>query len=323
MEFAFNTLGQHLKTSSMMMEMPKKIAVGWSGGVDSTALLLALRECGHDVYAWHIDHAWHKHSADDAEQLRYKAEQWDIPFATYRLEKSYTNNREAQARRGRYQAFQRLAQKTKIKSIALGHHADDQAETVCMRMLQGAGVKGCRGMRALSYQGDLRIYRPLLHIGKKELSAVLEKAGVSCLEDKSNHDISLWRNHIRLNFFPALKVAGVSPRSFFERWQAQAVRLSAMIEEDLEAIHFTHRANMCSLNWNAWQELSQPVRAAALQCMAGLALGEGVVFGRRHIELIDFWQQKGGRGGLDLSGCRLEKRCGCLHLEAKKASSCT
>jgi len=310
-----------LKTSSLRQNLPPSIAVGWSGGVDSTALLLVLHNAGLQVQAWHIDHAWHKKSSDDALCLSKLAEAWNIPFLSRRLAETPASNREAHARQGRYQAFQSMAEETGVCAIALGHHADDQAETVCMRMLQGAGVMGCRGISSKSCRNGLDIYRPLLHVRRASLESALHKQGVECLHDVSNNDLSLWRNRIRLELFPSMLLLGVDPYVLFMRWQKQAVTLANMIDIGADNISLNTTASACSILWYDWQNLSQAVRAQVLQRMAASVLGEGVVFGRRHIELIEFWQKKGGRGGLDLSACRLSRQGGCLHLESRKAIS--
>jgi len=302
--------------------LPPSIAVGWSGGPDSTALLLMLHGAGFQVQAWHVDHAWHKQSHHDALQLSRLAGTWGIPFLSQRLGQAPLSNREAHARQGRYQAFQSMAKETGVFAIALGHHADDQAETVCMRMLQGAGVMGCRGIGAHSCRHDLDIYRPLLHVRREVLKAAVEEAGIVCLDDASNVDISLWRNRIRLKLFPAMASQGVNPYALFMRWQKQAVDLAAVVSGEADRLDLHVTALACSVLWYDWQNLSQAVRAEVLQRMASSVLGEGVVLGRRHIELIEFWQKKGGRGGLDLSACRLSHRGGCLHLESRKASCC-
>jgi len=291
--------------------------------VDSTALLLALHQAGFQVQAWHVDHAWHQQSQYDALQLSRLAEAWNIPFLSQRLTETPTSNREAHARQGRYQAFCAMAKETNVESIALGHHADDQAETVCMRMLQGAGVMGCRGISSQSHRDALEIYRPLLHVRRQSLRVALEQADISWLDDASNDDVSLWRNRIRLELFPAIVSMGMDPYALFMRWQRQAVALAKVVNHEADCIDLHMRGLACSVLWYDWQNLSQAVRAEILQRMAACVLGKGAVFGRRHIELIEFWQKKGGRGGLDLSACRLSHRGGYLHLESRKATSCT
>ncbi|MDQ6953870.1 MAG: tRNA lysidine(34) synthetase TilS [Mariprofundaceae bacterium] len=297
------------------------MAIGWSGGIDSTALLLALHNMGFQLHAWHVDHAWHDASYHEANQLALLAKSWGIPFTSRRLAKAPASNREARARQGRYQAFQEMAEATNITVLALGHHADDQAETVCMRMLQGSGIMGCRGIGLKSERGSLCIYRPFLHVPRLTLKQALQAAKIKWLEDASNHDLSLWRNRIRLRLFPEISANTYDPSDLFLRWQKQAVLLSATINREADTIQLHKTTSGCFISWYAWQNLSQAARAQVLQRMAPTVLGAGRVFGRRHIELIEFWQKRGGHGGLDLSSCRLSHLSEHLHLEWSKASS--
>jgi len=310
-----------LRTSDILADLPQTLAVGWSGGIDSTALLLSLKAEGYDVQAWHVDHAWHAASAQDAQQLAQWALDWGIALHIKRLPEPSGVNREAAARQGRYRAFQQLAQELGVHTVALAHHADDQAETVCMRMLQGSGVMGVRGMAAQSEYGSLQVYRPFLHVRRASLKQLLEDASVAWLDDSSNEDMSLWRNRIRRQLFPCMVDAGYEPFEIFMRWQKQALKVAALIKEEINQITLMDGDKHCSVEQHVWLSLSKAARAEVLQRMASSALGKGVVLGRRHIELIETWQQKSGRGGVDLSSCRLSLKRGYLHLEASKATS--
>ena len=309
--------------------LPEDVAVGWSGGADSTALLLALKAAGYRVRAWHVDHGWRDSSAAEARALAGQAEAWGIPFSFARPAVAAGSNREAAARQARYAQFQRWAEEQGIGVLCLAHQRDDQAETVCMRLLQGAGPGGCRGMRVERHMGRLRIVRPFLHLSGKELREGLRQAGVAWLEDPSNRDVRLWRNRIRHHLFPAMEKAGVQPDELFLRWQAAAERLTAQL--DAEADMVIGEADMklsgnaetatkdISLPWKAWQECVPAVRARLLQKMMARLLGESVTPGRRHILLVEQWTNHRGRGGLDLSRCRLQRRRKRLHLQAVQA----
>jgi len=303
------------------------VAVAWSGGIDSTALLLALRTLGMQVQAWHIDHAWHAGSASDAKWLAALAARWDIDFKSIRLESAPLSNREAHARAGRYGAFQHLSDQTGVQMLVLAHHADDQAETVCMRMLQGAGVMGCRGMAGDVHRHGLHICRPLLHIRRNNLKQALQDKDVPWLHDVSNDDVGLWRNLIRKQLFPSMQKAGTEPFDLFIRWQQQATNIASEIGRSLDGMAIEYDKHGCSLSWADWSELSQSLRVEMLQRMAVMVLGEGKVLGRRHLELIDVWRENvmngEGRGGLDLSGCHLACVAGRLHLQTSRAISRT
>jgi len=300
--------------------LPRTVAVGWSGGVDSTALLLALHTLGHAVRAWHIDHAWHEHSGKHAERLRRQAAVWGIPFFSARVQMAPCGNREAEARRVRMNQFETWGQEQEVKTLCLAHHLEDQAETVCLRMLQGAGVAGCRGMAGMRGQGSLRLMRPLLHVHKCELVSVLRAAGVSWLSDPSNTDLSLLRNRIRHRLFPAISRAGCDPVLLFLRWQQQAVQVYAALAALADGMVLCKRSGGVSVSWDEWCAQPPVVRAIVLQRMATALMGAGVVLGRRHIHCIERWREGGARGGLDLSRCRISRQHGRLNLLLRRVS---
>ena len=295
------------------------VAVGWSGGADSTALLLALKATGTDVRAWHVDHAWHPESAAECRYLAGLARQWGIPFFAARLDLPAGRNREGEARRGRYQQFAGWSEAQRIGRLFLGHHRNDQAETVFLRMLQGAGVAGCRGMPGCRRQGHLTIERPLLDIDRQRIETALREAGVDWLEDASNSDLSLLRNHIRHRVFPSMRAAGTDPVDLFCRWSQQANRIAAELEKATKTTPVDTLGDRVRVGWNDWLNSAPAVRARLLQQMTSQLFGEGTTPGRRHIELAETWTRHGGHGGLDLSGCRLERVRGNLHLRRSDA----
>ncbi|WP_232726491.1 tRNA lysidine(34) synthetase TilS [Mariprofundus ferrinatatus] len=302
-------------------ELPHEIAVGWSGGADSTALLLALKEAGHAVSAWHVDHGWRESSRQECEMLAERANSWGIAFYSSRLDAADESNREAVARRGRFDRFLSWSRELGISTLCLAHQLDDQAETVCMRLLQGAGAGGCRGMRRERNYYGLRVVRPLLHVPGIELRTVLREAGVEWFEDPSNEDLSIWRNRIRQRLFPQIAESGIKPDQLFMRWQRQAERLAIQLDKGADAVlnggssgMDVRRGREVILPWRQWSDCLPAVRARVLQRMMSSLLGEGVTPGRRHIVMVEQWTLRDGRGGLDLSGCRLQRRQGGLHL---------
>jgi len=301
---------------ALKLSLPHKLAVAWSGGADSTALLMMLHLAGFEVEAWHVDHAWHAASSEVAEQLKLQAAAWHIPFECRRLAAPGTANREAIARAGRYQALQDIARDRGLFDLALAQHQGDQAETVCMRLLQGAGVSGCRGIARQRQHDGLMLYRPLLQMPKSELVDFLKSSNIGWVEDASNRDQRLKRNRVRLSLFPAMLNGGFDPVMLFCRWGEQALKLSEEITLHLEALNFESQSGHCSVCWETWRKQPQAVRAAALQLMASSAMGEGVVLGRRHIELVEVWIHKSARGSVDLSRCTLSREGRGLHLRS-------
>jgi len=295
-------------------DLPHRLAVGFSGGADSTALLLALAQRGHQVVAWHVDHGWSRASTDVADSLERKCEAWGIEFHRVRLSVPSGKNREAEARKGRFAQFSTWASCQNINTLCLAHHRNDQAETVCMRLLQGAGVCGCGGMRRVRESNRLRVVRPLLHVARDEIVEVLRDAGLNWYEDISNNDTTLLRNRIRKRLFPAMQTAGIEPVHLFLRWQAQAVKLQQDLNKIADVVDIKKKNEDAVVHWKAWHDCSVPVRAVILQRMNAQLFGAGAVLGRRHIELAEAWRRHGGRAGIDLSRCRLFRDRETLHL---------
>ncbi|MFQ5344692.1 MAG: tRNA lysidine(34) synthetase TilS [Mariprofundus sp.] len=313
--------------------LPDTLAVGWSGGADSTALLLALKACGHRVHAWHVDHGWRHSSATEAAQLAEKAAEWGIPFVCVRMPGQDAeaidsspllskHHSEDTARQGRYAQFQRLSKESGLTTLCLAHHRDDQAETVCMRLLQGAGPGGCQGIWRERQMDRLRIVRPLLHLSGLELRQALILAGIDWFDDPSNTDTKIWRNRIRHRLFPAMEKSGAVPDELFLRWQQQACRITASLDRVTDRVMAnasrTEQNNIC-LPWQMWKEISPAVRARLLQKLVAQMLGPGATPGRRHITLVESWTSRNGRGGLDLSRCRLYRKLDRLHLQPTTA----
>ncbi len=165
-----------------------------SGGADSLALLLLAVARHHDVTAVHVDHGLRDRSDAEAEVVRSAAERFGASFRSVRVVVGEGPNLEARARAARYQALPGGA--------CTGHTADDQAETVLLQMVRGAGLEGIAAMRA-----DER--RPILRLRRTETRALCAAAGLVPVEDPSNDDPRFRRNRVRHEVIPLLDdVAG-------------------------------------------------------------------------------------------------------------------
>ena len=188
----------------------KKLLVALSGGADSVALLALLRAWGGcKLAAAHFDHMIRgAESAWDVDFCRALCAEWNIEFFHERADVPAEavkrgEGTETVAREMRYSFLRRAKVSAQADYIALAHHMDDQAETVLMHLLRGAGVSGMAGMRTFS--GDL--FRPLLGVRKRELVEYLEKNGISWHEDATNAAACTPRNSLRLEGIPALERA--------------------------------------------------------------------------------------------------------------------
>ncbi len=185
------------------------VLVGVSGGADSVALLgalLALQpRLSLTLHVLHVHHGLRPEADSEAAFVEDLGLRWGVPVMVERVHvvAEPGESLEARARRQRYAAFAKWARALGASRVALGHTADDQAETVLMRLLEGAGPRGLAGIRPL--RGPY--IRPLIEIRRREIEAELEGAGVTWVEDPSNRDPKFLRNRIRHDLLPFLAAA--------------------------------------------------------------------------------------------------------------------
>jgi tRNA(Ile)-lysidine synthase len=188
------------------------ILVAVSGGADSVALLTVLHGLvplwGFRLTAAHLDHGLR--GADglrDREFVEALAQELGYPCITDTGSLEPTGNLEARARSARYRFLEQAASSAACDRIAVGHTQNDQAETVLLRLLRGAGTRGLGGMAPR--RG--RIIRPLLDTTREEILAFLHERGLRWVEDRSNRDDRFTRNRVRHHLLPAL-AAHAGPR---------------------------------------------------------------------------------------------------------------
>jgi tRNA(Ile)-lysidine synthase len=187
-----------------MLTGGETVLVAVSGGADSVALLHLLLtlapELSLSLHVLHVDHGLRSDSDRDAAFVCGLAARLGVPADVARVTVPHGGSLEAAARAERYAALDAHARRLGARRIALGHTADDQAETVLMRMLGGAGVRGLAGMPAV--RG--RVIRPLIETRRADLVALLQAAGLPWIEDPSNRDPRFLRNRIRHELLPLL-----------------------------------------------------------------------------------------------------------------------
>lgn len=185
-----------------------RILVAFSGGPDSTALLSGLRTWASSrnvgVAAAHLDHGADAGSAARACQARALARRLEVPWISERCSipelRQDGESPEEAARRVRYGFLERARRETGSRWIATAHHADDQAETVLLRLLQGSGLDGLAGIRPV--RGA--VVRPLLELPRRDLMAPVAAAGWTPVDDPTNRDLDLGRNRVRHGLLPHL-----------------------------------------------------------------------------------------------------------------------
>ncbi|OOG45741.1 tRNA lysidine(34) synthetase TilS [Rhodanobacter sp. C01] len=198
---------QHL-LSALATAPATELCVAFSGGPDSTALLHALTQLpvarARGLRALHVDHGLHADSAAWAEHCRRFCATLGLPceVLSVQVHANKGDGLEAAARRARYDAL--ATHLHEGEWLLLGHHRDDQVETVLLKLLRGAGPDGLGGMRALRPFGPGQLWRPLLGLSRRQLRDYVEAYELDCIDDPSNADTRLARNHLRHEILPQL-----------------------------------------------------------------------------------------------------------------------
>jgi tRNA(Ile)-lysidine synthase len=195
------------------------LLVAFSGGADSVALSLALLEISEegqfplDIHLAHLNHCLRGEEArSDVQFCRRFAEKHGLPLEIGRTDvpaaRRPEESIEEAARRARYDFLAESARRLGCRVVAIGHHADDVAETVLMRLLRGCGLNGLGAMpwaRSLKSGTNIRLVRPLLEEPKRELAAFLDRRNQGFCTDSSNRDVRYRRNRIRHLLLPLLE----------------------------------------------------------------------------------------------------------------------
>ena len=179
----------------------ERLGIAVSGGPDSLALLL-LAATAHpgQIEAATVDHGLREGSADEAAMVAALCQRLNVPHQILTADWAVppAANIQAAARAMRYRLLGGWAQMQRLPAVATAHHADDQAETMIMRLARGSGIAGLGGSRASRPLIDtVRLIRPLLGWRKTDLIALVEAAGIAAIDDPANRDPRHDRSRIR------------------------------------------------------------------------------------------------------------------------------
>lgn len=221
------------------------LVAGVSGGADSLALLHALNrlqpEIGYSLHAATLDHGLRGQAgAADAHFVIDTCVAWGIPVTSGTadagaLAKTLRKGIEEAARLARYRFLADVAAETGATHVAVGHHADDQAETVLMHVIRGAGLRGLGGMRArspLPGAPHVTLLRPLLGVTRAQIEAYCREHGLQPRHDSTNDDTTLFRNRLRYEVLPLLR--RLNPR--ITRVLGQLGDLAAVDDDFIEQV---------------------------------------------------------------------------------------
>ena len=292
-----------------------RIAVALSGGADSVALTWLLRDIAATTGATlagliHLNHGLRGTESDGDEAFcRDLASRLGVPFEVRRvnvgeLARSRHLSTEAAARLARYDWFPEAAHRLRATVVATGHTADDQAETVLLRLLRGSSARGVSGIRIKRGM----YVRPLLDCRRSALRQWLEKAGETWREDASNNDVRILRNRLRRDVMPILE--DLAPGAV--RALARHAALAADDEAYLAAIAEKTTSGVVSPAGESRAEVSVLAAHPAIGRRIIRILAERAAPGRpltfRHIEAVRrLAASDKAIGRLDLPGLFVEK----------------
>ena len=205
------SLASHSVTSGF------RLLVAVSGGPDSLALahvLQSLRGVHNfaELAVAHVNHGIRPEAVDEENVVRRYCEEWNVPIYVKRVDsigaaKQAKRGIEETARRQRYEFFEELSKSHGFDFILTAHTANDQAETVLMHLVRGAGVRGLAGIPAKRKLGSAYLIRPWLSITRDEILEYIQACGLRPLYDKSNEELAYQRNRVRHIVMPALAEA--------------------------------------------------------------------------------------------------------------------
>ena len=269
----------------------KKIMLALSGGADSVALLHALsgarRKFHFVLAAAHLNHALRGAESDrDEAFVRKLCARAGIELIVERAHglQSRRGNLEARARAVRQEFLSAAAERIDADYVALAHHADDQAETVMLRLLRGAGVTG---LGAMAEVGPGKIFRPLLQVRRGAILNYLSEVDAEFVEDSTNASLKHDRNRIRHHLIPLLE------REYASGVTGRLVELAAEMR-GVDGLLGTLAVNSLrvsiaedgSLDVSRFKELHPAIAAALMRRFVANGVGSLLRFERSHIDAL-------------------------------------
>jgi len=289
----------------------ERVLLGVSGGPDSMALLHALWEMrgefGLRLAVAHLDHGLRPEAAAEEIFVRQAALGLGLPFVSERADVRGLAERkrlplEEAAREARYGFLTKAAVELSAVKIALGHTADDQAESVLMRLLRGSGTRGLSGIPPK--RTDLFI-RPLIEVYRRDVESFLRERGVPSREDASNRSPRFLRNRIRHELIPALETYNPRIRRILcetaERFRREEDFWENLVGEQFPSLVRHHEADGLGLDIPLLAALPAPLRLRVFRRAVEVLLGNLRGFGFPHFQAVEnLWPNPGPNKGIRL-----------------------
>ena len=211
----------------------EKAVVTCSCGIDSATLLdLVLKAipCENVIVA-HVNHNKRKESIIEQEYIESFCMEKNLKLEVLTLPKESNGNFQEWARNKRYEFFEDVAKKNSAKYILLAHHANDNLETILMRIMKTSSLKGYAGMEKCTIQNGVYIYRPLLNTPKEEIENYAKENNIKYFEDSSNAKDDYTRNRIRHHIVPLLQEENPSLFESISKYSQTLLSANKLLEK--------------------------------------------------------------------------------------------
>ena len=286
-----------------LLDKGDRLIVGVSAGVDSMVLLHLLntyrQEFDLSLIVAHINHGLRpKESEKEAELVQKESERLGLT-----LEYGQFNVKEVQkvggislqdaARKIRFHFFNVLLQKYNANKIALGHNADDQVETILLRLMRGSGLKGLKGMLPIR---EGRVIRPLLEVWRREIESFAEEMKIPYLLDSSNLKKNYLRNRLRLTLIPLIE------KEYQPNFKKIVLKISTILREENDYLErgaeeayqkiVREEKDALSFKFSEYQFLHPAIQWRIIQKMLGrIYSGETVIEEREGMEVDQIYKK--------------------------------
>jgi tRNA(Ile)-lysidine synthase len=272
-----------------LLEKGDRLIVGVSAGMDSMVLLHLLNDCREtydlSLIVAHVNHGLRpEESEKEAELVQKEAGRLGVPFEygkfnVKEFQKLGGLSLQDAARRIRFHFFNDLLQKHRAQKIALGHHADDQVETVLLRLLRGSGLEGLKGILPMR---EGKIVRPLIEVWKEDIKSFAVEKKVSFLFDSSNLKKDYLRNRLRLSLIPLIE------KEYQPNFKEILLRTSTLLREENDCLEdraegayqkmVKEENGTLSFKFSEYQSLRQAIQWRIIRKMLGrIYAGEMVI----------------------------------------------
>lgn len=256
------SISEFLKRKSIV---GKRICLGYSGGIDSTALLNILQNCqklvNFALSLAHVNHGWRKESDFEMQEIQKFSRQNELKAYLYTIPKhSWRNNIEERYRRERLNFFRRLYLENAFDVLILAHHAQDAAETTLKRVLEGASLTKIVGLKEKTSYLGMPIYRPLLSVQKKELIQYIKDHNLTYFDDSTNFDQKYLRNRMRHTLFPSIErdfQKGISKNLVKLSSRCRALEEYLMRKTEKFYVGIYNQTEIITLDFSSFPQLEQ------------------------------------------------------------------